>query len=312
MKRNQSYIVLILLLVVLFPRVAMTDVSFGEKIVVKIGKTMEEAVSFLHDVYVYGTVKEAAVAIGGDIFVESGGNVRGDAVALFGDIFVRNNGKIRGDAVTLGGRTHRDFGSDIHGEIVTLFPDIAFVSGTGGCDNNITKILKFIVLGPIIGIFGIVGAVIVLVFSLLKLLLFLGIAALFTYFFPQNILNMAEFTQREYVKSFLIGFAVIIAIPFMIIALLVTIIGIPVIPAFLLFLFLTYLYGSTGIALWTGRLLPNGEHRSEMWNVVIGVLILGIVKLIPGIGFFIKFVILAVSFGIVIFTRFGSRSPESV
>ena len=49
-----------------------------------------------------------------------------------------------------------------------------------------------------------------------------------------------------------------------------------------------------------------------MWNVVIGVLILGIVKLIPGIGFFIKFVILAVSFGIVIFTRFGSRSPESV
>lgn len=304
MKSTGNLLQFVLLIGLIFPCTANAEVSFGEEVVVKTGETVKEAVSIGDDVHVYGTVKKEAVSIGGDIFVESGGCVKGDAVAIGGDIFVRNNGSIDKNAVTFGGKTHTDFGGAVHGELVTLFPNIILSCANSG--KNLTNaIFKFLVFGPIIGIFGIIGSIIALIFSFFKLVLFLAIATLVTHFFPKNVSNMAEFSQKEFWKSFLLGFVVIITVPFLVIALLVTIIGIPIIPPFLAFLFITYLYGSVGVAMWMGRLIQNSEHRSDMRNVLIGVLIIGLVKLIPAIGLLVKFVILALAFGVVLFTRFG-------
>jgi len=305
MKNTRILLLIVILSGLIFPQAAGAEVSFGEEIVVKAGKTVNEAVSIGDDIHVYGTVRKEAVAVGGDVFVESGGHVKGDAVAIGGDIFVRNNGNIDKNAVTLGGKTRTDFGGAVHGELVTIFPDnIFFNFGDAGLINNIFKLLIF---GPVVGIFGIIGVIIALIFSLLKLVLFLAIAALVTHFFPKNVSNMAEFSQREFWKSFFLGFLVVMAVPFLIIALLITIIGIPVIPPFMVLLFIAYLFGSVGVALWLGRLIPNSEHRSDMRNVLIGVLIIGLVRIIPAVGLLVKFAVFAVSFGVVLFTRFGMQ-----
>jgi len=305
MKSTRILLLIIMLSVLIYPQVAGAGVSFGEEVIVKAGKTVNEAVSIGDDIHVYGTVQEKAVAVGGDVFVESGGHVKGNAVAIGGDIFVRNSGNIDENAVTLGGRTRTDFGGAVHGELVTLFPNnIFFNFGDAGLINNI---FKFLILGPVIGIFGIIGVIIALIFSLLKLVLFLAIAALVTHFFPKNVSNMAEFSRKEFWKSLLLGFVVVMAVPFIVIALLITIIGIPIIPPFMVFLFIAYLFGSVGVALWVGCLIPNSEHRSDMQNVVIGVLVIGLVRLIPAVGLLVKFAVLAVAFGVVLFTRFGMQ-----
>ncbi|HDY89113.1 MAG TPA: hypothetical protein ENH82_13490 [bacterium] len=301
MRNSRSILLFTLLLGILAPQFVWAEVNFGDKFVVKFGQTVNEAVSIGDDVYVFGTVKEDAVSIGGDVFVEKNGCVNGNAVSIGGDIYVRNNGEVRKNTVNIAGKTYVDFGGLVRGDQISLFPANFFSNGF------IENILKIIIFGPIIGIFGLIGFIIGLVISLLKLALLLAIAVFVTYFFPGNVSTMAEFTHKQFWKCFFLGFLAIIVIPFLTLALIITIIGIPIIPAFLVFLFLAYIYGSIGIALWVGRLIPGAVDRSDIVNVIIGVLILGVVKLIPAIGLLSKFVILAVSLGVIIFTRFGTQ-----
>jgi len=307
MKRTGVFLLIVLFSGMFLPRPARTDVSFGEEIVIKVGQTVNEAVTFGDDVYVYGTVKKAAVAIGGDVLVESGGCVNGDAVSIGGDIHVKNNAEVKKNTVALGGQTYKNFGGVVHGEIITLFPDNIDLPFDTYAENFIVNIIKFIILGPIIGAFGLIGAIIGFTFFIFKLAFFLAFAALITHFFPENVSCLAESAKKEFWKCFFLGFLTIIIIPFLVVALIITIIGIPVVPLLLAFLFVTYIYGSVGLALLVGRLMPNSEHRSNILNVIIGVLLIGVVKFIPVIGFFAKFVITTVSFGVVIITRFGTQ-----
>ena len=306
MRNSRLFVFCIVLCFVLSAQVARTDVNFGEKVVVKFGRTVNDAVCIGDDVHVFGTVKNDAVSIGGDVFVEKHGCVNGNAVSIGGDIYVRNMGEIKNNAISLAGITHVDYGGVVRGEYISFCPTDFF-----GNDFP-EKILKILIFGPVIGLFGLIGLIIGFVFSLVKLAFFLAIAVIVTYFFPKNVSGMAEFTGREFWKCFFLGLVAIIIIPFLSLALLITIIGIPLIPALFVFLFIAFLYGAIGIALWVGRLIPGAENRSDILNVIIGVLILGVIKFIPAIGFLLKFVILAVSFGVIIFTRFGTQKSTNV
>ena len=78
------------------------------------------------------------------------------------------------------------------------------------------------------------------------------------------------------------------------------------------FLFLSYIFGSVGIALWVGRIIPESEGRSIIINVLLGVLVVGLVKNIPIIGFIVGLAFAASSFGVVVLTRFTTRSHSAV
>lgn len=290
---------------VLSVRIAWTDTNFGEKVVIKFGRTVRDAVCFGDDVYVFGTVRNDAVSIGGDVIVERYGCVNGNAVSIGGDVYVRNMGEIKKDIVSIAGKTYVDHGGIVRGKNVSLYPSDFF---NGDFPGNILKILVF---GPVIGLFGFIGFIIFLFVSLLKMLFFLALAVIITYFFPKNVSTMADFTGKEFWKCFFLGLVAIIIIPFLSLALLITILGIPLIPVLFVFLFIVYLYGMIGISLWIGQLIPGAEKRSAIFNVVIGALILSMIKLIPAIGFLLKFAILAVSFGVIIFTRFGTQSTTT-
>ncbi len=306
MRNPRLFVFCIVLCFVLSAQAARTDVNFGEKVVVKFGRTINDAVCIGDDVHVFGTVKNDAVSIGGDVFVEKHGRVKGNAVSIGGDIYVRNMGEIKNDAISLAGITYVDYGG------VVLGKNISFSTTEFFGDDFPEKILKILIFGPVIGLFGLMGLIIGFVISLVKLAFFLAVAVAVTYFFPEKVSVMADFTGREFWKCFFLGIVAIIIIPFLSLALFITIIGIPLIPALFVFLFIAFLYGATGIALWVGKLIPGAETRSDIMNVIIGVLILGVIKFIPAIGFLLKFFILAVSFGVIIFTRFGTQKSTSV
>ena len=268
------------------------------------------------DVRVYGTVTQDAVSLGGDILIESGGTVDGDVVSLGGDITVRNGSRVKGNVVTFGGRVIVELGGSIDGKKISLTPNLMpFYENITGVNFPFEtdfrdigyQIVKMIVFWPLLGVFGLIGVIFGIVFVVLKLVLFISFSIIIIHFFPENVSNMACFVKENFFKSVLWGFLVSFLLPFVIVALIITIVGIPTVPPLLVLIFFSYLYGSVGLALMAGRLLPGSSGRSEMMNVCLGVFLLMFLRLIPGLGFILKLIFFAASLGLVIYTRFGTQ-----
>ena len=64
-----------------------------------------------------------------------------------------------------------------------------------------------------------------------------------------------------------------------------------------------YLFGATGIALWVGRIVPEADTRSMLTNVALGVLVIELLKAIPGLGFVAGIGFGVASIGVVLLAR---------
>lgn len=96
-------------------------VSQGERLVIRSGEQVDNAIAVNGDVFVEeGAVVEKAVAVGGSVTVRSGAQVRQDAVAIGGDVVVQADGRVGNDAVSLGGQVREAKGSRIRGSVVGL------------------------------------------------------------------------------------------------------------------------------------------------------------------------------------------------
>ena len=75
------------------------------------------------------------------------------------------------------------------------------------------------------------------------------------------------------------------------------------IPLVLVMLFFIYLFGSVGVALWVGYIIPESAGRSLMVNVLLGVVVVSVFKHLPIIGFIMWIIVSATSFGVVLLSR---------
>ncbi len=301
-----------------FPGTVHPDVVSGQDIVVESGQSMDEAVSLGGSVIVRGTVQDAVslggsvvvsgtvydvVAIGKGIVVEPGGRIRGDAVALGGTVDVRDSASISGDVVTLGGKLLVAPTGSVGGERINIggvAPET--ISEVG---NNISRVLLF---GPFAGVFGAIGVFVLLAFALARILLWLAVSALFYHFIPGRVETMAGALHFRFWTTLLYGFLVLVLLPFVFLLLLVTLVGIPLIPVAGVAFYLVYLFGSAGVALWAGWLLPGADHRSGMRNLLLGILTVSLLRIIPGVGILLWLIIASASFGAAVTTRLGGRS----
>jgi len=306
MKTIMKSVLAFCLLCMLSPLRSSGDTNFGGKTVVEKGRTVEEAVSLGGDVIVYGTVEEDAVSFGGDTVVAGSGEVKGDAVSIGGKIKVRRGGRVRGDAVCLGGEVDLEPGGIIEGDIVDFngsrIPRAMRHALPRGLDTA-PGVAKRLLMGPFLGLFGAFGFAFGLAALLVRLLLSFCVAALVTYIFPGSVSRMAEYLEEDFPKALLFGLVVLVTVPFMLLFFVVTIVGIPLVPLAVVLLFFIYLFGSVGIALWIGRIIPESEGRSLMVNVLLGVLVVGIVKNIPVVGTIIGVLLGAAAFGVVLLSR---------
>jgi hypothetical protein len=306
-------------LLLLFPCFGKAEVAMGKSVVVKAGTTVESAVSFGDEVHVYGTVTDAAVSFGSDVVVESGGKILGDAVSIGGSIKVNDNGSIGREAVSLGGSVEVSPSGIVSGQVVKIKENMSrFSHGWShrwNYQNHLSdtwhSFLKLIFLGPLIGFGGILGAFLLIFFFMMRLLLWLAVSILVVHFFPGQVNRMASFTGSKFGMSFLMGLLLMVVMPFFFLFLLVTLIGIPFIPLAAACLFLLYLYGSAGVALWAGRLFPKALSRSDMMNTIIGVLAISLLRLIPGIGLLVWILLVTVSLGSVILSRMGAQHYQA-
>jgi len=129
---------------------------------------------------------------------------------------------------------------------------------------------------------------------------FFIVGALVVHFAPKLSENIADSIVRAPLKSSIIGFAVLVTVPFVAVLLMVTILGISLAVLGILAYAVAIYVSGVFISFAIGRkaLERAGayakEDRSRMLALFIGLVVLTLIQKIPGIGWFVSFVTIAV------------------
>lgn len=314
----------LLLALVLLPATALAAVpggaddvvSFGHGVTVRAGETVTGVVVFGGSAEIQGTDLGDAVVFGGSVVVDGqvtgnvlsfGGSahinnsVNGDVVVLGGGPVVRS--RIGGNLIAIGGSVRLEDGAEVMGDVFTL----------GG---GVQRSGNAIVHGSVRSGFGLWGGwhFFSRAFSVWQLcsVVFLGMVCF--WLFPLATRRVAGALSGNPAKAAIAGLLGYLAIIPAVIVLAITLLGIPLIPLFLLAVLIARLLGQVALALvagkWLFARLQNNE-TSEWVLTVVGLLGLGVLTLIPIVGGLASLFYGLVGFGAVILTRFGTRDGQA-
>ena len=150
-------------------------------------------------------------------------------------------------------------------------------------------------------------------FSIISTIALLIVGLLVNYFLPRHIEEIVSTISGSIWKSLGIGLIFLIVVPLCIIISLFTVIGIPagIISAFL---YITMIYISrVYVGLWIGRKLLGNFKESFtsffFWPFVAGTIIIGILLLIPVIGWLLRFFLLLIGLGAMWQVLWNSAKP---
>lgn len=253
-------------------------------------------------------VRGDVIILGADAYVA--GEVEGNVVVLFGDLFVEGRARVVKDAVSVGGAVEVEEGSEVLGkrlDLGSVMPGL----GTAGLDASgwVAWMLQ--------------GAKV----AMLALLLFLGFALVGERLEVMSHLAIAD-PGRQLLSGSIWLLAVLGCFLVAAVGLVVSVIGIPVVIVLTGALFLAgllaYFVGCQALAT---RLLGlfGVEASLREWQVaLLGLAVLEIpaslslafaptdaaVTILRALDLLLKFLVLALGFGVALHTRFGRRGPE--
>lgn len=267
--RNGALFVLAMALLVGFS----SPLQAGNKSIVKVGS----------DVRIEEDMRiEDAVAIGGSVYID--GIIDGDAVAVGGTVHLGETAIIHGDVVTVGGSINKAKGAIVYGSTV----DVSAVNFENIFDNmnftpdfpGIPRGIRFI---PVIGL--------------------IALAALFAVLMPKELNKVASIAKNEPVVMFMWGLLGAILIVPLAIMLLISIVGIALIPLEILAVFLASLIGYIAVSILVGKRILRAMKNDDpniILSALIGILLLWLVGLIPFFGTLVKVMACTIGFGAVI------------
>ncbi len=255
-----------------FAHASSSLVKMGSNAIVEEGTTVDEAVVIGGNLSVHGTVTESAVVIGGDLDVGPTGRITGDSVVVFGKLIKAPGAEVKKDVV----------------EIPLWKPSCA--------KTCVLPIIGIWTLG-VIGLSMFIGFLIVLILS----------GAVFT----DKIGKTLFYVETRFWKSLYYGVVAAILLGPIALLLLVSIIGIPLIPLLVIAVSAATLFGYAVVCQLIGvkffRAIKK-PGRPMYLEIIIGFIILGLVALIPFVGWIVKILAWLVGFGATIATRFGYKS----
>ena len=254
-----------------------------------------------------------AVVIGGNLDVH--GRVRGDAVVIGGVLRLHPGSSVRGDAVAVGGRVVKNEDAHVGGQEVSIGTGMEKVLPWGWHRRELgaTKC----------GLHTILGAFFRILFGFFAILIFVDL-------FGKRTERVAARVQNDGFRSALAGLLGIVLIPMAVLVLIISCVGILLLPVLGVAIGVALAWGIAGASLVTGRtvgqrLFPGA--RAPRWDALLGLLILYITDFIGSLllcfggpvrflgwviliaGKVILVAALVVGFGAVLTTRFG-RTPR--
>lgn len=247
-----------------------------------------------------GEIVDDVVAYGGSVTLGDGAIAEGDVVAFGGDVILGDGAVINGDAVSFGGTIHKGDGATIGGEEVSF----------GAAGFGVKPLIKAVKSDdakkePHHG--GGIAA------FLVNFAAFFGLGFLLMMFVPNRMKNIEAEIKSQPVKSGLAGIlAMIGAIPLTVL-LCITLIGIPVAVLMWLAGGLSLVMGMLALANTVGGQIPlSHKRRTQAVVLAVGLFLMSLVALVPVVGPIIIFFATCVSFGAIIRTRVGQRSPNGL
>lgn len=283
-----------------------SELATSQGDIVKIG----ESISIAEGVRVEGDV----VAVGGSVDVD--GEVNGDVVGVGGDVHVYPTGVITGDAVSVGGRVVKDPGGRVDGQTVSM--------GLGSLGGKSWAFPFLIPMGYWLNQFSrLVGFLVKLVWVAVLILLSVLAVALLTK--PSE--AIARTLDGRVWRAALIGLLGELLIAPLLLAMVISILGIPLIPVVVILIFAAFFMGFVGLSLRLGQVFQLGSFRARtpVPSAIVGGLLIngvwllgsligvagwvfgGIGGLVSFLGFLIAYVAWTIGFGAAIVSRSGTK-----
>ena len=256
-------------------------IAFGSNVEVGPSDTVKDAVAIGGNVTIYGHVTHDASAVGGNLVIKCGGHVEGNTVAVGG--YVTREACNGAPATT----THDD---NVH------FVGVPFSSENSSkkasrhehdSDDDKWQPLETLAHFSVLFLFGIV---------------LLGITS-------TRLVAVRDAIRGGKARSFAIGILASFAAMFGCVALIVTLIGIPLALALIIGSVFAYYAGLVAVAWLIGESLPiTALHNRPISTLAAGTAVLALISLVPHAGPGLVILLAIAGFGAVVSTRGGSRS----
>jgi hypothetical protein len=279
------------------------------------------------------TLTGGMVVMGGTATLEQGSSVEGDVVVLGGAL--RSDGTIEGDAVVLGGLIDLGDSAVVEGNVAAIGGNIQRAEGArveGDVVGDVSGIFPFIVPGLVqipnwngapsvivpseaprvnVGLHPLLRALVVLFKSVLWALL----AGLVVLFLPRNTERTAGAVVAQPLASGGLGCATTVVAPILLVALAITICGIPISLVGFFLLIVAWAYGVIVVGMEVGQRLAQMLKQDWALPVSAGIGAFGLTlvsnsinALVPCVGWLAPTLIGCLGLGAVLLTRFGSQN----
>ena len=236
------------------------------------GETVGDVLVLDGDVTIRGTVRGDVIVVDGDVTIR--GTVRGDVVSVAGQATLGRRGQVTGDLIYGDERPVRAPGSRVGGDVQKVDAGDA-------------------------SIVGVVGAWVAVVVSMFLLgLLFLLLA-------PRAADAVARTARSKALVCALVGLLGFFLLPVIAVAAFFTLVGIPLGIVLLCLVVPLYALGYVTSALVVGRLILKS---SRLLAFLLGLVIVGLLTLIPIAGGIIAFLAIAFGLGVLLVSLVRARS----
>jgi hypothetical protein len=311
-----SLLTLVLVVALLWPSTAHAKPLFDDEVIFGGTYTLEEGETQNGDLVIMGgtaTLEEGSI-VNGDVVLMGGtvkadGTVNGSLVGMGGSIDLGESAVINGDLVTMGATVDRQEGTEIGGEVIQNFSfpfRFPFSSNESGTPSGPDIDVNF---NPVIDT----------LWFFFRMFIWAALAILVMIFFANQADRVASAALDEPVITGGIGLGTAILTPIAMLALVITILLIPVALILVLLLAAAWIFGWVSLGLFVGRRLA--KMLDQEWAPAIaagvGTLILylvlaGFQQIVPCVGWLPRSLVGLWGLGAVLITLFGTREyPET-
>ncbi len=313
MKRFQVLLLLIVLLTLLIPTPVHAASVQDDRVVMGGSFVLEKDQTLNGNLVVIGgtakiekdaVVNGSIILVGGQVTID--GIVEGSISLFGGSASLRDSAIVVGDIYVTSAVLNRSDLADVKGEVIEgkQLPPGFIIPNQVTPQNPITS-------GPLGKVTSLIGSLLsIFFFSLVSA----SIAIIASLFMPRAVQRVSDTIVMNPVIGFATSLLTLIALPFILVILIVTLILSPVAVLLVVVLALACYMGWVGLGTELGKRIA-GLFKT-VWPVPISAgmgtlilsLILGVVSLIPCLGWGIVTIIVLIGLGGVILSRFGTRS----
>lgn len=246
-------------------------------------------------------------SIGADVQIDS--LVVGDVVVIGGSVRFGEKGYVKGDLVALGSSLDPSHASKVEGRVIRPF-------WIGSAAQKVSR------SGDLLYTLDRHFSLLIAAFKLSMLLVWLALALLFVLAAPRALRNSSLEVRAGVLHSLVVGlvaFTSLILTAIVFSYLIPYVIGIPLLISLAVVAVVAKVYGMVVVFHAVGTLLFGARTREELDRrrfvkgdlamVVLGLCVLGLVRMVPVVGGFVWMIASLAGLGVAFQTRFGRREP---